>query len=326
MNIRRRTLLGTLAATLGVAALPRAFASGDWPSRSVKIIAPYGAGGPSDFSARLLGDYLAKRLGQPFVVENKAGAGTRLGNEYVAHATGDGYTILYAAAPYSTLESLYGKLGYAPRKDLQPVAMAATVPLFLIVNAQSPAKTVDEFIAYGKTQPNGLTFGSPGNGSLPHLASELFLRDAKVKGITVQYRGDAMAYTDLLAGRIDATLTSISAALGHIQSGKLRVLGVASTERSAIYPQARTLREQGLPNVVAAGWYGFMVPAAVPAPIVNRLDTEINRALADADIKQRLLAQGIEPHPGNAADFRKFIDAEMRKWADVIQKADIRGE
>src|SRR5690606_16335391 len=246
-------------------------------------------------------------------------------NEFVAQAPADGYTLLYAAAPYSTLEALYGKLGYDPRKDLQPVAMSATVPLFLVVNAQSPAQTAKELVAHGKSLPDGLTFGSPGNGSLPHLAAELFLRDAGAKGLVVQYRGDVMAYTDLLAGRLDATLTAITAALPHIESGKLRVLGVASAERSAIYPDAPTLREQGLPSVVAAGWYGFMAPAQVPPAVVGQLDEAINQALADADIKRRFLAQGMEPHPGSAADFGRFIDAEMRKWAAVIEQAGIRG-
>ena len=322
MKMNRRTLLGAAAC---MAALPRVFAQDAWPARAVKIVAPYGAGGPSDLSARLLGEYLARRLGQPFVVENKAGAGTRVANEFVAQAPADGYTLLYAAAPYSTLEALYGKLGYDPRKDLQPVAMSATVPLFLVVNAQSPAQTAKELVAHGKSLPDGLTFGSPGNGSLPHLAAELFLRDAGAKGLVVQYRGDVMAYTDLLAGRLDATLTAITAALPHIESGKLRVLGVASAERSAIYPDAPTLREQGLPSVVAAGWYGFMAPAQVPPAVVGQLDEAINQALADADIKRRFLAQGMEPHPGSAADFGRFIDAEMRKWAAVIEQAGIRG-
>lgn len=325
MTMSRRTLLSAAAAAACTGIVPSALARQAWPDRNVKIVAPYGAGGPSDLSARLIGNYLAQHLNQSVIVENKAGAGTRVANEFVAQAPADGYTILYAAAPYSTLQALYGELGYDPKKDLQPVAMSATVPLFLIVNAQSPAKTAQELIDYGKSQANGLTFGSPGNGSLPHLAAELFLRDADVKGLTVQYRGDVAAYTDLLAGRLDATLTAITAALPHIQSGKLRVLGVASAEPSEIYPQAPTLRGQGLPNVVASGWYGFMVPAGVPAEIVNRLDTEINNALADADIRKRFLAQGMEPHPGNAAAFGKFIDAEMAKWSDVIQKAGIRG-
>lgn len=326
MGMNRRTLLGVAAAGLCSAIAPRVFAQEGWPSRPIKIISPYGAGGPNDASARLFGEYLAQRLGQPFVVENKAGAGTRLGNEFVAHARADGYTILYAAAPYATLEALYGKLGYDPKKDLRPVAMAATVPLFLIVNAQMPVKNVQELIAYGKSRPNGLTFGSPGNGSQPHLAAELLYRDAGVKGLTVQYRGDAMAYTDLLAGRLDGTLTAITAALPHVQAGKLRVLGVASAARSDIYPDAPTLREQGLPNVVAAGWYGFMAPGGTPQAIVDRLDGEINRALADADMKRRLLTQGMEPRPGNAAEFGKFIAAEMEKWSAVIRDAGIKGE
>jgi tripartite-type tricarboxylate transporter receptor subunit TctC len=318
--------LGAAAAGLCTGLAPRAFAQSDWPARPVKIVSPYGAGGPNDISARLFGEYLGRRLGQTFIVENKAGAGTRLGNEYVAHARPDGYTILYAAAPYATLEALYGKLGYDPKKDLVPIAMAAMVPLFLVVNAQLPVKNVKELIAYGKSRANGLTFGSPGNGSQPHLAAELLFRDADVKGLTVQYRGDAMAYTDLLAGRLDGTLTAITAALPHIQSGKLRVLGVASATRSEIYPEALTLREQGLPNVVASGWYGFMAPAGTPAPIVDRLEQEINRALNDADMKQKLLAQGMEARPESAAAFGKFIDSEMTKWGDVIRKAGIKGE
>ncbi|OZI26426.1 ABC transporter substrate-binding protein [Bordetella genomosp. 9] len=326
MKITRRALLGAAAAGLCGGVAPRVFAQGDWPARPVRIISPYGVGGPNDLSARLFAEYLGRRLNQSFIVENKAGAGTRLGNEYVAHAPADGYTLLYGAAPYSTLEALYGKLGYDPRKDLQAVAMAATVPLFLIVNAQSPAKTAQELIAYGKSLPNGLTFGTPGTGSLPHLAAELFLRDANVKGLSVQYRGDVPAYTDLLAGRLDATLTAITAALPHIQAGKLRVLGVASAQRSKIYPDAPTLREQGLPNVVASGWYGFMAPAGTPAAIVSRLDNEINGALKDPDIQRKLLAQGMEPYPGNAADFARFIDAEMKKWSEVIRKAGIKGE
>lgn len=326
MNVSRRALLRAAAAGLCAGAAPRAFAQGNWPSHPVRIISPYGAGGPNDISARIIGDYVGHRLGQTFIVENKAGAGTRVGNEYVAHAAADGYTLLYAAAPYSTLQALYGKLGYDPRKDLKPVAMTAMVPLFLVVNANLPVKTAQDLVAYGKSRADGLTFGSPGNGSLPHLAAELFLRDAGVKGVVVQYRGDAMAYTDLLAGRLDATLTAITVALPHIQSGKLRVLGVASAERSAIYPQAPTLREQGLSDVVASGWYGFMAPSGVPDAIVGRLDTQINQALRDKDVQSKFLSQGMEPHGTDAAGFGKFIDSEMAKWGGVIRDAHIKGD
>jgi len=158
------------------------------------------------------------------------------------------------------------------------------------------------------------------------LAAELLLRDAGVKGLVVQYRGDAPAYTDLLAGRLDGTLTAIAAALPHVQSGKLRVLGVAAAERSAIYPDAPTLREQGLPSVVAAGWYGFMVPAGTPQAVIERLGGEINRALADPGFKQKLLDKGIEPFPGTSAEFGRFIQSEMDKWGAVIKQAGIRGQ
>jgi tripartite-type tricarboxylate transporter receptor subunit TctC len=326
MKVTRRTLLGTVAAFLSAGSGVQAFAQDDWPSRLVRLISPYGAGGANDISLRILAEQLGRRLGQQFIVENRPGAGTRLANESVAHAPPDGYTFLYAAAPYATAEALYGKLSYDPRKDLQPVAMAVMAPIFLIISAQAPFKTLQELIAYGKSQPNGLTFASPGAGSQPHLAAELLFRDAGVKGLNVPFRGDSMAYTELLAGRVDATLTAISTALPYVQSGKFRVLGAASAARSSIYPEAATLREQGLPNVVAAGWYGFMAPAGTPRAIVDRLQDEITRALADPEVKQKLLAQGLEAHGGTAAEFGKFIDDETRKWSEVIREAGLKGE
>ncbi len=326
MKMNRRALLGAAIAGICTTTFPYAFAQERWPARPVTIVSPYGPGGPNDISARFLAENLRGRLGQTFIVENKSGAGTRLGTRHVVRAAPDGYTVLYAAAPYATMEALYGSLDFDPRKDLQPVAMTAIAPLFLIVNAQTPVKTVRELVAYGKSRPEGLTFGSPGTGSMPHLAQELLFLDAGVKGLSVHYRGDAAAYMDLLAGRVDATLTAISAALPHIQSGKLRVLGVASSARSAIYPEAATLPEQGFPNVVASGWYGFMLPRDVPKAVVERLDTEVSQAINDPEMKKKLLAQGMEPHPLGAADFGKFITAEMDKWRNVIQKAGIKGE
>ncbi|MEH2592013.1 Bug family tripartite tricarboxylate transporter substrate binding protein [Bradyrhizobium sp. AZCC 1721] len=325
MKVTRRTLLGTIAACLSASSGFEAFAQGDWPSRLVRLVSPYGAGGANDISLRILAEQLGRSLNQQFIVENKPGAGTRIANELVARAAADGYTFLYAAAPYATAEALFGKLKYE-RKDLQPVAMTVMAPLFLIVNAKASFKNLQEMIAYGKSQSDGLTFASPGAGSQPHLAAELLLRDAGVKGLNVQYRGDAMAYTELLAGRVDATLTAISTALPHIQNGDFRVLGVASAERSAIYPQAPTLREQGFPNVVASGWFGFMSPAGTPQPIVERMQQEINRALADAEVKQKLLAQGLEARAGSAAEFGRFIDNETRKWSEVIRAAGLKGE
>lgn len=325
MNITRRTLLRTAAGLLSAGAGVEAFAQADWPTRLIRLVSPYGAGGANDISLRILAEQLARSLGQQLIVENKPGAGTRVANELVARAAPDGYTFLFAAAPFATAEALFGKLNY-DRKDLQPVAMAVIAPIFLIVNAQAPFKNLQELIAYGKSRPEGLTFGSPGAGSQPHLAAELLFRDAGVKGLNVPFRGDNMAYTELLAGRIDATLTAISTALPHIQSGALRVLGVASAERSAIYPEALTLREQGFPNVVAAGWYGFMVPAATPQAIVDRMQAEVGRVLDVPEVKQKLLVQGLEARKGSAVEFAKFIDDETRKWGALIREAGLKGE
>ena len=325
MKVTRRTLLGTIAACLSAGSAFKASAEGDWPSRIVRLVSPYGAGGASDISLRILAEQFGRSLNQQFIVENKAGAGTRVANELVSRAAPDGYTFLYAAAPFATAEALFEKLNYN-RKDLQPVAMAMLAPLFLVVNAQAPFKTLQEMIDYGRSKPEGLTFGSPGAGSQPHLAAELLFRDAGVKGLIVPFRGDNMAYTELLASRLDATLTALSTALPHIQSGALRVLGVASAERSAIYPEAFTLREQGLSNVVASGWYGFMAPAATPQPIVDRLQAEIIRVLADPEVKQKLVVQGLEARPGTAGEFGKFIDDETRKWGEVIRAAGLKGE
>ena len=300
MNVTRRTLLTTATACFAAGPGIRVFAQEDWPARPIRLVSPYGAGGASDISVRILGEWLGRGLGQQFVVENKPGAGTRLANEIVAHAAPDGYTFLYAAAPYATAEAMYGKLNYDPRKDLQPVAMAVRAPIFLIVNAQTPFRNVRDLIAHGESRREGLTFASPGAGSQPHLAGELLFRDAGVKGLNVHFRGDATAYLELLAGRVDAT-------------------------RSPIYPQAPTLPEQGFSNVVAGGWYGFMAPAATPRRIVDRMQAEAIRALADPEVQKKLIAQGLEADGGSAARFGQFIDDETRKWSEVIRKIGLKG-
>ena len=323
---QRRTVLATLAAGLASGTGLLAHAQGDWPTRPVKLISPYAAGGASDLSARVLGEYLGKVLGQQFVVENKPGAGTRVGTEFVARAPADGYTVLYVAAPYATAEALYGQGLSYQRDQLRPIAMAMHAPLFLIVNAQTPIKTVRDLVAFSKTRPGGINIGTPGAGSQPHLAGELLLREAGMEGISVHMRGDAIAYSELLGGRVDATLTAISSALPHIAAGKLRVLGVASEKRSALYPSAPTIREQGFPSVVASGWYGFMVPASTPGPVVAKLQAAVLRALDDAAVKQKLLDMGLEASGAPAAEFATYIDEQTGKWTGVIRNANIKIE
>jgi tripartite-type tricarboxylate transporter receptor subunit TctC len=322
MTITRRRLIGA-AAALGAPALPAA--AQEWPAGPVRLVSPYGAGGSSDILTRVLGEYLAQKLGQPFVVENKAGAGTRIANEMVANAAPDGSVLLHAAAPIAIGEALYPKLPYDLRRSFTPIVSTALAPLFLIVNAAS-FKTLAELLKHGSSHPDGLTFGSPGAASAPHLTSELLFRAAGVKGLNVQYRGDAGAYNELLAGRIDATLTAIPTALPHIQAGKLRVLATSTEERSPVYPQAPTFRELGLPTVVGYGWYGLVGPAGLPVATVRRVNAMTNQALADAEVRKKAEAVGLQLRGGTPAEFAAFMDAEAKRWAQVVKAANITAE
>ncbi|HVX79265.1 MAG TPA: tripartite tricarboxylate transporter substrate binding protein [Bradyrhizobium sp.] len=322
MRITRRALLGSAAAGITFGPAFAASSTDGWPARPVRLISPYGAGGSSDISLRILAEYFEGRMGKKFYVENKPGAGSTIANETAARAAPDGYTFLYAAAPYETAEAMFGTLTYDPHKDLRPVALAMLVPLFLIVNAKAPYKTLQEFIAYAKSKPDGITVASPAAGSQPHLAAELFIRTAGIKGVVVQYGGDAPSYIELLAGRVDATTTALPTALPHIKTGALRVLGCFSDERSSAYPEAATLREQGQ-DIVAAAWYGFMAPAATPGPIVDKMQSEISLALSDTAVKQKLVVQGLDAHYLPGPEFGKFIDNESRKWGKVIHEAGI---
>lgn len=325
MTTTRRQILTAAAAGI---AMPWSLGSQAqaWPARPIRLVSPYGAGGSSDILTRVLGEFLGRKLGQSVVVENKAGAGTRIANDYVAKAVPDGYTLLHAAAPIAIGEALYKDLPYDVHKNFAAIGTTAIAPLFLVVNADAPYKTLQAFIQHVKAKPDGATFGSPGAGSAPHLTAELLLKASGAKGIVVQYRGDAPAYTELLAGRIDATLTAISTAVPHIQAGKLRVLGVAMEERTPLYPDAPTLREQGLPTVVGYGWYGMLAPAGTPASIVAQLNAQTRAALADPDVQRKAEAAGLQLRGSTSAEFSAFITSETAKWVQIIKSANITVE
>lgn len=324
----RRKFIAQLAATTGsLAGLHgTARAQADWPNHAVRVISPYGPGGSNDISGRILCEELGKRLHQQFFVENKPGAGTRIANEFVARAAPDGYTLLYAGAPFATAEPMYGKLSYDTTRDFRPVTLAVIAPVFLVVNSASPIKTVADMIAYAKSKPEGLTFATPGSGSGPHLTAELFFKEAGVKGLNVHFRGDATAYTELLAGRVDATLTAIPTALPHIQSGKLRVVAVASEVRSPVYPSVPTFTEQGYPNIVGYGWFGFIAPAATPPAVVERLSKEVNSIIKEPAVRARLIDLGVQPQGGTPAEFSAFVAQETRKWGEIIRTAGVKPE
>ncbi len=324
-NINRRHLLGaTAAAALAPMGLP-VWAQA-WPARPIKLVCPYAAGGSSDILTRVLGEFLTRHLGQNVVVENRAGAGTRIANDYVAKALPDGYTILHAAAPIAIGEALYQNLPYDLHKSFEPIVSTAIAPLFLVVNAEAPYKSVAEFVQWGKANPKGFTFGSPGAGSAPHLTAETFIRSSQAKGLVAQFKGDAPAYTELLAGRIDATLTAISTAVPHIQAGKLRVLAVATEARTPLQPEVPTFVESGLKDVVGYGWYGLMAPAGTPDTVVERLNSATNAALADPEVKKKAEAAGLQLRGGTKVAFRSFLDAEVKKWGRLIKEAGITAE
>ena len=325
MPINRRRLLGASLAAIPFTSFP-AWAQ-SWPARPITLVSPYGAGGSSDLLTRMLGESLAGRMGQSFVVENRSGAGTRIANEYVARAAPDGYTVLHAAAPIAIGEALYPKLPYNTKKDFAPMLSTAIAPLFLIVNAEAPYKTLAEFIAFGKSNPNGLTFGSPGAGSAPHLTAELLLRAAGTNGVVVQYRRrrPRLHRTAGRPHRRDAD-RDLNRPPAHPERASLRVLGVANEERTPAVPAGADLARIRAALVVGYGWYGLMLPAGTPAAIVRRLNTETNAALADPDVRKRAEAVGLQVRGGSPAEFAAFIDSETRKWAQVIKAANIKPE
>lgn len=294
-----------------------------WPTKTVTIVSPYGAGGSNDVSIRIIAKELETRYGQPFIVENKPGGGTRIANDYVARARPDGYTLLWAAAPFAITAAAGIKTSYDIHKQFVPVGPRVTGPVFLTVPADSPARTLADFIKMARAKPEGVTFASPGIGSGPHLAAELFGIKGSFKVTNVHYRGDAAAYTDLVGGRVDAALTAITSALSHVKSGKLRVLGVASEARTPVYPDAPTFLEAGGPDIAGYGWFAFVAPAGTPPAIVQQLNRDANAVINRPDIIQKLVGLGLQPTPSTSSELGAFIDAEVQKWGSVIKQAGV---
>lgn len=318
-QLTRRRLLGAMALA-GV--VPRAFGNA-WPGRPIRLVSPYGAGGSNDTSARVLAEALSRKYGEQVVVENKPGAGTRVASDSVAHAAPDGYTLLWAAAPFAINTAAGLAQRFDIHKDFVAVGPRVLGPLFLIVNANSSVKTVGDFVKMAQGKPGGVTFASPGIGSGPHLTAELFASQARFKVLNVHYRGDATAYTELLAGRVDATLTAITTALPFIHAGKLRVIAVAADARTPVYPDALTFAEQGVPGVVGHGWFGIVAPARTPAAIVQQVNQDASRILGDAQVRQKLLDLGLQPVPDTSTEFAAFIDSEVKKWGALIKARGI---
>jgi tripartite-type tricarboxylate transporter receptor subunit TctC len=306
---------------LGAAALPavsRIASAQAYPSRPVRIIVGVAPGGPTDILARLMGQWLSERLGQQFIIENRPGAGGNIGTEAVVRASPDGHTLLMVGSYNAINATLYAKLNYNFIRDIAPVAGVIRGTIIMVVNPSVPARSVPEFIAYAKANPGKINMASPGIGSTPHLAGELFNIMAGLNLVHVPYRGGAPALTDLMSGQVQVYFSSTVSSIEYIKTGRLRALAVTTATRSEVLPDLPTLGEF-VPGYEAIAWLGIGAPKATPAEIVDKLNREINAGLADPKIKARLADLGSTPLVGSPADFGKFIADETDKWGKVVK-------
>src|SRR5437868_5970642 len=327
MDVTRREAIAGFAGGVAALAAWRADAQTAWPSRTIKLIVPYPAGGTTDLLGRLVADQLKNGLGAVVVVENKPGAGTTLGAEQVARSEPDGYTLLMATSTTLAInKTLYKKLPYDPVRDFTPVALVAGVPFALIVNPTLPVRTLAEFIAYAKANP-GLAYGSAGAGSPQHLGAEMLRAGAGIDIRHVPYRGSVPAMLDIIAGHIPFMVVDLQPALQQIREGKVRVLGVTTPKRVAAAPDIPTLAEAGLPGFELVAWQGVVAPAGVPRPIVDQLAAQIAKLVTDPATREKLTALALEPLTGSTPDgFAAYIRSEVERWAAVVKASGAEAE
>ena len=297
-----------------------------YPSRPVRFIVPFAPGGTNDTLARIVGEKLGERLGQPFVVDNRAGANSVLGSEIVARATADGYTLLITGAGLAVNPSIMRALPYDTERDFAPIGLVGAGPYLMVVHPAVPATTVKEFITWVKARPGQVNYASTGTGGPPHLAAELLKITTGIDMQHVPYKGGSAVLPDLIAGRVSMFFGSISTLQPHVQSGRLRAIAVTTTQRAAAMPELPTFVESGLAGYEVNGWYGILGPGKTPRAIVYRLNTELRRVLADTDTQARFTANGIEPSAGTADEFAALIRSEIVKWAKVVRAAGIKPE
>jgi tripartite-type tricarboxylate transporter receptor subunit TctC len=310
-----------LVISLIVASLATIVAAQDYPgNKPIKLVVPFPAGGGTDIFARVIGNKLTETLKWVVVVDNKPGAGGNIGIDAVTKSPADGYTIgLGQTSNLAINPTLYAKLPYDPLKDLVPIVLVADAPLVMVVPANSPFKTVADVVAAAKKKPGDVTFGSPGNGTVAHLTGELFQTAAGVKFQHIPYKGSAQALTDLMGGQVQVYMSSIPTALSHIKGGKLRALAVTSPKRAPSLPEVPTISEAGYKGFDANTWFGLVAPAGTPAPIVSKINAEVNRILKMPDVKEKFAAEGGGPLGGTTQDFAALLKSDYVKWGKVVK-------
>jgi tripartite-type tricarboxylate transporter receptor subunit TctC len=298
----------------------------DFPSRPVHIVVPYTPGTGADILARLLGPKLGERWKVGVVAENKPGATGNIGAEFVAKAPPDGHTLLFVATSFGTTPALQKNLPYDPVKSFEPVALIATSGLVVVVNPQVPARSMKELIELAKRQPGQMHYSSPGNGGPQHLAMELVKLETGMDIVHVPYKAAAGALTDVVGGHVEATVAAVQTAHPHVQSGKLRALAVMSAERSPAYPDVPTMKEQGLSDLEVETWYGAFVPGGTPAQIVEKLNSGVNAALRDAQVREAIEKQGMTPVGGTPQRLGDLVKKELPRWSRVVSAAGIKAD
>jgi tripartite-type tricarboxylate transporter receptor subunit TctC len=324
MTLLRRQFLHRAAGAVALPAVSRVARAETYPSQPVRVIVGFAAGGPNDILARLIGQWLAKRLGHPFVIENRLGAGSNIATEAVVHAPPDGYTLLLVGSPNAINATLYDRLNFNFIRDIAPVASFMRGALVLVLHPSVPAKTLPEFIAYAKANPGKLSYGSGGVGGITHITAELFKMMAGVEMVHVPYRGAAPALTDL-GGRVQALFANAAQSIPYTGAGRLRALAITTATRSEALTDIPTVGEF-VPGYEASSIFGFGAPKNTPAEIIDKLNEEINAGLADPEIKARVADLDGTVLVGSPADFGKLIAEETEKWAKVIHAANIKAE
>jgi len=302
-----------------------AAAAQSFPNKPIRLVLASGAGGNADIIARVLGDTMSKSLGQPVIVENRGGASGIIGNNHVAKAAPDGYTLLFSSSTFAIVGSIANDLPYDPVRDFVGVGMVGATPILLVVNPGVPANNLKELLAYAKSNPGKLNFASSGNGSPAHLAGELLATLGQVKFTHVPYKATTQGTTDTIGGTIQMAFPSLSSALAHVKSGKLRALGITSLKRSSIAPEISPVAET-VPGYQATIWNGISAPAGTPAPVVARLNTELNKALTAPEVTAKLKSSGVEIESSTPQEYNAYVEAEIRKWRSVIKESGIKVE
>jgi tripartite-type tricarboxylate transporter receptor subunit TctC len=295
-----------------------------YPNKAIRLVVPAVAGGGASVVARLVGEYLGARWKQSIVVDNRPGAGGVIGVDAVAKSKPDGYTMLLGYASAVTVNPFVYQVPYRPVDDFSPATLIASSPFMMVLHPSLPMKTVKEFIAFARARPNVLSYSSSGNGTMTHLAGELFKNLAQIEMTHVPYKGAVIAFTDVLSGQVPINFPTPTVAIPHIQSGRLRALGVTSLKRSSVFPELPTIAEGGLPGFEVDNWYGVLFPAETASQIVDKTRAEINNLLQQPNIRQQFLAQGIEPAGSSPAEFADVIKKDMARWAKVVQNIKLQ--